>query len=345
MVRILVAVAVLALVACEDSSGGGEGALDASAVDSGPPITNLGDVGREDAAPLDAWAGPVFDAGPDTGPIRDAGDIVATDGGPRDQGCTAVDILVVIDSSGSMVDNQRSVAASFPGFVDRVRQRLSFSRSYHIGVATTSRYPWNGGGCTDIGDLITETGGPEAGGEVCGPYADGFSFMTEREPDLLQSFSCAARVGGGGDDDEMTMRAVLNAVSPEKNAMGGCNEGFLRQDSLLVIIMLTDEDDVRELCEDVNGFEECESYGSGGDKNAWYDELVAARGGSDEGIVVISILGRRGDNACGAVAASRLIGFTNLFGENGHLGDVCLDSYDSVFEEALPIVEDACSKR
>jgi hypothetical protein len=248
----------------------------------------------------------------------------------------------VLDSSGSMVDNQVSVAASVPGFIQKLRERLSFSRSDQLGLTTTSDYRWNAPGCTAIGDLITQTGGPEALGEVCTPFADGQRFLTEREPDLVDSFDCIARVGADGDDDERMMRAMLDAVSPAKNGPGGCNDGLLRQDSLLVLILLTDEDDVPDVC-DVDGV--CETYGSGGDKQAWYDELVAARGGSAEGIVVISILGRRGDNACGAVPAAKLIGFTGLFGENGYLGDICAEQYDTIFDEALPVVVDACSKR
>lgn len=325
---------------CDDSSSAADPARGAP-VDLGSR-PSIGDVGPEapDAPVLD-----LLDVGPaagDAGPGADAAPPRTDAAPPNAQGCTSVDVLVVLDSSGSMVDNQVSVAASVPGFIQKLRERLSFSRSYHLGLTTTSDYPWNAPGCTAIGDLITQTGGPEALGEVCTPFADGQRFLTEREPDLVDSFDCIARVGAGGADDERMMRAMLDAVSPEKNAPGGCNEGFLRQDSLLVLILLTDEDDVPDVC-DVDGV--CETYGSGGDKQAWYDELVAARGGSAEGIVVISILGRRGDNACGAVPAAKLIGFTGLFGENGYLGDICAEQYDTVFDEALPVVVDACSKR
>lgn len=88
----------------------------------------------------------------------------------------------------------------------------------------------------------------------------------------------------------------------------------------------------------------CQTYGSGGNKVEWHDELLAARGGSDDNIVVLSILGRRGDNPCGAVPAAKLIGFTGLFGDHGYLGDICAASYDAFFDEALPVVVDACSK-
>ncbi|MFZ4738772.1 MAG: hypothetical protein ACOYM9_22645 [Bradymonadia bacterium] len=336
------ALALLAVMGfgCDDTSSS-DGGGPAVALDLGMRPT-VGDVGPDapDVPPLALldFGAPRGDAGPGADAVPPGTDAAP----PNAQGCTSVDVLVVLDSSGSMVDNQVSVAASVPGFIQKLRERLSFSRSYHLGLTTTSDYPWNAPGCTAIGDLVTQTGGPEALGEVCTPFADGQRFLTEREPDLVDSFDCIARVGAGGADDERMMRAMLDAVSPEKNGPGGCNEGFLRPDSLLVLILLTDEDDVPDLCD---GDGVCQTYGSGGDKQAWYDELVAARGGTAEGIVVISILGRRGDNACGAVPAAKLIGFTGLFGENGYLGDICAEQYDTVFDEALPVVVDACSKR
>ncbi len=59
---------------------------------------------------------------------------------------------------------------------------------------------------------------------------------------------------------------------------------------------------------------------------------------------VLSLLGRRADNPCGAVVASRILGFTNRFGDNGYLGDVCASSYDGFFTDALPVIATACEQ-
>jgi hypothetical protein len=61
-----------------------------------------------------------------------------------------------------------------------------------------------------------------------------------------------------------------------------------------------------------------------------------------ENVVVLSIIGRQLDNPCAAVPASRLMTFTNNFGANGHIGDVCAASYDDVFAEVLPVIDEAC---
>jgi hypothetical protein len=70
--------------------------------------------------------------------------------------------------------------------------------------------------------------------------------------------------------------------------------------------------------------------------------VVAYKANIPENVVVLSLLGQTIDNTCGAVVASKLIGFTNRFGENGFTGDVCASSYDEFFTAALPVVDQAC---
>jgi hypothetical protein len=167
--------------------------------------------------------------------------------------------------------------------------------------------------------------------------------MDQDEPDLNAKFACAAKVGSGGSDDERVARALLNATNPSVNAPGACNDGFSRPDSLLVIVIITDEDDVPDVCDGMSltpcG---CQTCGSGGDSSAWYEELVGNKLGIAQNIVVLSLLGQSAANTCGAQIASKLIGFTNKFGENGYKGDVCAPSYQSFFAEVLPVIGKAC---
>lgn len=252
--------------------------------------------------------------------------------------CPSVDILFVIDNSGSMADNQDSLIASFPGFVTGVQQKLAGAKSYHIGVVTSSPYGDNGA-CWDLGSLITKTGGPESSKATCGPFTSGGNYLDDTEPGLGGKFACIGKVGAGGDDDEKPIRSMLSALDPALNAPGQCNAGFARPDSLLVIVLITDEDDVADGCTTPD---ECMTYGSGGEPEDWYAELLSYRGGIDDNIVVLSLLGRKLDNPCAAVPASHLMKFTNMFDERGHLGDVCAGDYAPFFAEALPIIGDAC---
>jgi hypothetical protein len=262
---------------------------------------------------------------------------ISDDPPPEIAECRAVDVLFVIDDSGSMADQQASLIASFDGFVAGMREQLSAATSYHVGVVTTDAYRDNEPGCQEIGDLVTQTGSFDSAGRVCGPFVSGGRYMTG-EDDLSSQFACAAQVGTGGDDDERVARAMLNAIDPARP----CNAGFIREDALLVIVIISDEDDVRDGCSSELGFgdEVCDSYGSGGRPDDWVAELATHR--DPESVVVLSLIGDRPGNGCGAVVAARLLGFARRFGENGHVGDVCADSYDAFFRAALPIIDSAC---
>lgn len=256
--------------------------------------------------------------------------------------CENVDVLFVIDSSGSMADNQQSLINSFPGFVDAIKAQLQYAKSYHVGVVTSDDYYYNAAGCTKIGSLVRQTGGPESSNSTCAPYSSGKPYMDETEPDLAAKFACAAKVGSGGSDDERVARALLDATNPANSAPGACNDGFSRPDSLLVIVIVTDEDDVPDVCNGDPTPCGCQTCGSGGDPSAWYDELVSHKQGIAQNIVVLSLLGQNAQNTCGAQIASKLIGFTNKFGENGYKGDVCATSYDGFFADVLPVLDQAC---
>ena len=269
---------------------------------------------------------------------------MADDGGAPDE-CDSVDVLFVIDNSASMADQQSSLIASFDGFVTGMQQQLDGADSYHIGVVTTDNYNFNAPNCRDIGDLVTQTGGFDSSNGICHPFNSGGRYLDDTEPDLPGRFACMAQVGTQGADDERPMRAMLDALDPSNNAAGACNEGFSRPDSLLVIVVISDEDDVPEPygCDPDDFFDNaCDTVGSGGDPDAWVAELAGYKPNIDTNVVVLSLVGLAGNNDCGAVPASKLIGFANRFGDNGYTDDVCASSYDEFFAAALPVVDTAC---
>jgi hypothetical protein len=338
--------AVTTALACQSGRTGGT-PYSGSGVETGP--TSNGTSASTDGTESDGGSTQSDESESDGGPLLDVFTETETESATAESGdadeCTNVDILFVIDDSGSMGDNQESLIASFYGFVQGIQQNLSEAESYHIGVVTSEDYFENAQGCGEIGSLITQTGGPESSNAICTPFTSGQRYLDETQGMTLPGkFACAAKVGAGGADDERMMRAMLNAVDPAAQLPGACNEGFSRVDSLLVIVLITDEDDVEENCDpEMYWFQPCgcQSCGSGGDKNEWYDELLAAKANVHENIVVLSLIGPSG-NPCGAVINSRILGFTNLFDQNGFTGDICADSYDEFFAEALPVIDVAC---
>ncbi len=336
-------IVTLALVACADVRGddeddaAGTGSASDAGDTSGAASTPTASAGDDDDGAVDSTGDDEGMTKLDVGP----GGGTADDGGMSDE-CENVDVLFVIDDSASMADNQESLIASFDGFVQGMQTNLQFAQSYHIGIVTSDAYYVNAPGCTAIGDLVTRTGGLESSAMNCEPFASGARYLDESEPDLAGKFACAAQVGSGGSDDEMVMRGLLNAMKPGN----ACNEGFARDDSLLVIVIISDEDDVPEpyMCDpdDPFGNNPCMTTGSGGTPDEWVAELGMYKSNLDTNVVVLSLVGLQLDNSCGAVPASKLIGFANRFGDNGFTDDICAESYDEFFAAALPIIDGAC---
>jgi hypothetical protein len=248
--------------------------------------------------------------------------------------CDAVDLLFVIDNSGSMADEQANLIASVPGFIDGISDRLGVSTDYHVGVVSTDEAEFNGAGCQQLGALTTRTGGDLSSDAECGPYIDGTHFITPRD-DLEDAFSCAARLGIDGNGLERPMDAMLTALHPAED-LTACNDGFLRDDALLVIVLITDEED----------FEDSE-----GGPVSWYESVVEAKGGDDERVVVLSLVGHPKPNDCiptqwtgmmGAEIATRILQFTSIF-PYGYVGDICSGDYEPFFSEAIEHIDTVCS--
>jgi hypothetical protein len=245
---------------------------------------------------------------------------------PEDNACVKVDLLFVVDNSASMKQEQANLVASFPGFVQEIQQELADAESLHIGVVSTDAYEFNEAPCADVlGGLVTQTGGDNASGAVCGPYASGKRFMTEQD-DLPQRFACAAQVGTGGSGDEMPIDAALHALGGGLNAPGACNEEFVRDDALLVLVLITDEEEDHSI----------------GDPPQWFNSFVALKGGVETNIVVLSLIGPM-QPACPEAnePGLRLVEFTELF-TYGSIGQICADSYQPFFHQAITGIAEAC---
>jgi hypothetical protein len=272
------------------------------------------------------------------------------DGSLLEGGCEKVDLLFVIDNSGSMKDEQVNLVSSFPAFIDEIQVELSSTESYHIGVISTDDYEFNVADCQQEGAMIVATGGDESSDQVCGPFAAGHHYMTEQD-DLDQAFACAAQIGVDGDGDERGMQTMQAALSQELNQLGGCNEGFLRDDALLVVVVITDEEDDHEV--EICG--QSAQPGSAGEPPEWFAGVTAAKGGFEKWVVVLSLIGPPGPDpvACpaldkcesgviGAEPAHRISEFTGMF-TYGFIGRVCEPSYASFFQEAVAVIKTACA--
>ena len=148
------------------------------------------------------------------------------------------------------------------------------------------------------------------------------------------------------------MQTLQAALSAELNGPDGCNEGFLRDDALLVIVIISDEEDDHEL----DGCLQTAQPGSDGEPPEWFAGVAAAKAGLEENIVVLSLIGPPGPDPAmcpvldkcsggieGAEVADRITQFTEMF-THGFVGRVCEPSYADFFHEAVAQIQTACDE-
>ncbi len=295
-----------------------------------------------------------------TGIVRDVGS--AMDFGPvQPPGCKGkVDLLFVISRQGTMVTEQTQLLASFPGFIETIEQKLE-GFDVHIMTANPDG-KWPGkqvceggnGGCSDywphcgpaaldydcetyvslvtkcdevLGAGLTFNTGGYAANKLCDLHG-GHRYIVGDEPDMAGAFECIAKVGTSGGTARMG-DAMIAALSPKLNGAGGCNEGFLRDDALLVVVFISDFND--------------QSFSW---YNHQYDAIIAAKG-DESAVVMLAVTPQPlGDNepVPGCKYNDGPLAFSELFSRFSHTmyGDTCAPSYAPFFEAAVDKIGEAC---
>lgn len=160
------------------------------------------------------------------------------------QGVSAkIDILWVMDNSGSMATSQQNVADNFEAFIDGFTQR---DYDFQLAVTTTDAFLSleDNPGFSQFYNLHKNRffeGLPQsyksrfrqgAGGQDSGHF-----IITPHTPNLINTFLINILQGINGYGDERHFLSLKAALDNPLNA------GFLRSDSFLAIIIVTDEDD------------------------------------------------------------------------------------------------------
>lgn len=259
-------------------------------------------------------------------------------------GCEAVDFLFVVDDSLSMFEHQQNLVANVPAFVAGIEATLDHVDSIQVGVVATDPYSYNPGACILLGALVTSTegGGSQSSDMVCGPYAEGFNYMTQAD-DIAETFGCAAQVGTIGNGFERPMEAMVETLGKSLDVPGGCNEGFLRDDALLVIVIITDEYDGPGDPEALNPARDPPT--STGTPQTWYDAVLDAKGGLPQNAAAL-VITHYDDGPCPPADLGHdgmnLVEWVEKFGENGILGGICEPDYGPMFAEATAVIQTAC---
>ena len=194
---------------------------------------------------------------------------------------SSLDLLVVIDNSNSMAEEQAMLRGELPELFRALAtgdldgdgtQDLASFESVRVGVVTTdlgagaASVPTCDGPSADDGVLRTTSGDASVAGCPAGGFASPFAAYDGANPaglpDFVQHVACTSAAGIAGCGFERPLEAARFALSPTAptswTAPGyvtpvladgrapigdGANAGFLRDGSLLAGLFVTDEDD------------------------------------------------------------------------------------------------------
>src|SRR5262245_10491184 len=157
-----------------------------------------------------------------------------------------VDILFVVDDSGSMKEEQDSLTTNFPRFIDRLSTLQGGLPSVHIGVVSTDVGTGTDAiqSCNALGDdghLLTNNCTGLNGGATYIEDVDvaGGGRQQNYSGNLPSLFACMAHLGTGGCGAEQPLQSMRLALDPARNK----NPGFLRDNAFLAVVIISDEDD------------------------------------------------------------------------------------------------------
>lgn len=164
---------------------------------------------------------------------------------------TALDVLFVVDNSGAMAGEQVVLADGVARFIATLDDRVGHRLDLHIGVTSTNvgTGPVGGGGdsCSGNGDdgrllvrddcpaldrpFLVDTVDPDS--------PDGPRVTNYPEGELAETLACMVQLGVTGCGFEQQLEAMRRALDGSSSG----NDGFVRREAMLLVVLVTDEDD------------------------------------------------------------------------------------------------------
>jgi hypothetical protein len=345
--------------------GSGDASVSADDDADGGSADPSGDPDGTGSASSGSASGSADDPDPDSGDdIKFDTPGGATAEGGATEGCEKIDFLFAIDNSCSMGAHQQRLINAFPSFIDTIFSTVQ-AQDYQIMVVDSdanqdqssgcdpsgcpSLINWCGNYC-DVQDLMTPCDF-ELGAGVIQPYNMGASnaicgvpgnkrYLTSDldQAQIEQLFPCMAQVGTFGSGAELPMSALSAAVSDQAAA---CNAGFVRDDAVLVVTVISDDYPVAQTADDASTV---------GAPMEWYDAVVAAKNGHPDHVVMLGVI-NTDDAACVSGAGDpivhpteRFVEFVEMFGTKGIMGNICNDDYNAFFEQAVALIDTTCDE-
>lgn len=245
-----------------------------------------------------------------------------TDAGPQSS-CKHVDLVIAVDGSGSMVEELVAMRDTvFPAFATRLATIGDAQGLDDFRVGTLDA-------CPTPANLHTRGQGGACNFQGGNPWIESISTAMNAE------FACVGDIDttstcSGDNDDEQPASAVVAALTPPFSTNE--NAGFVRDEALLVVIAITDED---------------EQPTPNANAQEVYNRLVAIKGD----VKRVVFLGIGGSSNCTgpygtADQADKLRDVTNLFIAQGRgvWWDLCAGQLEDGLDEAFQVIQTACDE-
>lgn len=265
--------------------------------------------------------------------------------------CSKMDIVFVIDNSGSMREEQDNLIANFGSFATLINDYTTptgDTLDYRLAVTTAGR---------DVSYSIVLP--PPFPGSIPftesgdnGHFRDGCGitrrWIERADPNAVDAFKCRANVGTGGPGAEMPLLGLEWSLN--QRVQDGANAGFLRDDALLATVLITDQDDCSR--EDdgfiINGdHPTCYEPADPGiiPLGHYLDFLDNLKGG--RGRWAAAVISGTGPGSCSssfgeAAEAIRMNDFAAQVGATGRLSSICSGDLTTALSEALDTFVAAC---
>ncbi len=262
--------------------------------------------------------------------------------------CDKMDIVFVVDNSGSMEEEQQNLAANFPQFAQKIKNYMvsnGMPLDFRVAITTTGR---------DVDYTIDLGGGfgsfPQSEMGENGDFKNNCNnpkrWLDPSDANFESTLACRANVGTSGPSIEMPL--LMSKWSLAERVTDGTNAGFLRADALLALVVLTDEDDASTT---QNGFT-MDSTGTSptdwgaaeqvqfldqlkGNRSRWAAGVIAGEGACSSGF----------GNAADGVRLKEFVTAANGSGYNQAVfSSICDGDLTIALQEALDLFQAACGQ-
>lgn len=148
-----------------------------------------------------------------------------------------IDVLWVVDNSGSMDSSQTNLTTNFQSFIDGFEEK---GYDFHMAVTGTDAWRAAYQGNATNKEMLNRARPGEINFQT-NPLTylqdSGVFIMDKLTPNLTQTFVTNAKQGIKGTGDERAFSSIKEFLNAPANA------DFRRQDAILAIIIVSDEDD------------------------------------------------------------------------------------------------------